>query len=321
MTCVTIGKNDQNKRLDKFVLKYLNDAPSSLIYKLFRKKDIKINGKPAKPEYITKLGDSVRVYITKEQENDFLVKKEIKVSKKKEFQVIYEDENILIVNKPAGLLVHDGDGKSKLSDTLSKQVLNYLIESGFYDPDTENSFIPALAHRIDRNTAGLVVFGKTSLALQELFNAFKDHEGMEKEYETLVAGKVTKSGEVRAKLTKNEKTKIVNIDEKHGLEAITLYEVIKKYKESTHLRVKILTGRTHQIRAHMKYIGHPIVGDTKYGSKESDILAKLYKMDNYFLHARRLCFHNLTGTLKYLNDKEFISPYYEWERKLLKRLV
>ena len=317
---VKINENDQNKRLDKFIKKILVKAPDSFIYKLFRKKDIKVNKKPKQYDYITQLGDVITIYITPSQQEEFTQEKIVEVSKKKSFEVIYEDNNILVVNKPSNLLVHDGDGKLKNDDTLTKQVLNYLIENGSYNPKNENSFIPSLAHRIDRNTSGIVVFGKTSIALQELFNAFKHHDGMEKEYITLVCGKVTNKGKITAKLIKNEKTKIVNVDEENGLEAISLYEPIKTFDDVSLIKVKILTGRTHQIRVHLKHINHPLVGDQKYGNKNSDILAKKYQINNYFLHAQRLCFHNLNGQLEYLNDKEFIAKLFDWEIKLINKL-
>lgn len=315
-----INENDQNKRLDKFIKKVLTKAPDSFIYKLFRKKDIKVNKKPKSFDYITQLGDIITVYITDEQQKEFIENKIIDVSKKQSFTIVYEDLNILIVNKPSNLLVHDGDDKLKNDDTLSKQVLNYLITNKSYDPNVENSFIPALAHRIDRNTSGLVVFGKTSAALQELFFAFKQHSGVYKEYEALVCGRVLNSGEINARLIKNEKTKIVNVDEINGLEAKTIYEPIKTYQDVTLLKVNILTGRTHQIRVHMKHIGHPLVGDQKYGNKNSDVLAKKYSMNNYFLHAKKLCFSNLQGSLSYLNGKEFTAPLFDWEVKLLNKI-
>lgn len=320
MIQIEISNNDQNKRLDKFVKKYLSKAPDSFIYKLFRKKDVKVNKKPEPMDYITKVDDVVQIYITKDQEADFVEKLSVSVSTSCDFIIIYEDENILIVNKPTNLLVHDGDGKLKNDDTLTKQVLNYLIKTKAYNPKNENVFIPALAHRIDRNTSGLVVFGKTSLALQELFLAFKNHNGMEKEYETLVCGKITTSGKVEAKLIKNEKTKIVNVDETNGVEAKTLYQPIKTYDDCTLLKINILTGRTHQIRVHMKHINHPLVGDQKYGNKNSDVLAKKYGLNGYFLHAKKLCFHNLSGSLKYLNNKEFIAPLFKWEVQLINKL-
>lgn len=320
MIQIEISNNDQNKRLDKFVKKYLSKAPDSFIYKLFRKKDVKVNKKPKPIDYMTQLGDMITIYITKEQEESFIEKKNVETSSSMDFKVIYEDDNILVVNKPTNLLVHDGDDKLKNDDTLTKQVLNYLISTNAYDPSKENIFIPALAHRIDRNTSGLVVFGKTSIALQELFKAFKNHDGMDKEYETLVCGKVTQKGKIEAKLIKNEKTKIVNVDETNGLKALTLYTPIKVYEDVSLLSVKILTGRTHQIRVHLKHINHPLVGDQKYGNRNSDMLAKKYQMSGYFLHAKKLCFHNLENELSYLNNKEFVAPLFDWEVKLINKL-
>lgn len=317
---IKITSNEVNKRLDKFVKKYLSKAPDSFIYKLFRKKDVKVNKKPKPIDYITQENDVIQIYISKEQEAEFIENKSVTVSKAKDFKVIYEDENILVVNKPANLLVHDGDDKLKNDDTLTKQVLNYLIENKSYDPKKEKVFIPALAHRIDRNTSGIVVFGKTSLALQELFAAFKNHDGMDKEYETLVCGKLKEKGFVEAKLIKNEKTKIVNVDEVNGVYAKTIYSPIQVYEDVTLLSVKILTGRTHQIRVHMKHINHPLVGDQKYGNKNSDLLARKYGLYGYFLHAKKLCFHNLQGSLSYLNDKEFVAPLFDWEIKIINKL-
>ena len=320
MIQIEISSNDQNKRLDKFVKKYLSKAPDSFIYKLFRKKDVKVNKKPKPIDYITQVGDVITIYITKEQEESFIEKKNVETSSSMDFKVIYEDDNILVVNKPTNLLVHDGDDKLKNDDTLTKQVLNYLISTNAYNPSKENIFIPSLAHRIDRNTSGLVVFGKTSIALQELFKAFKNHDGMDKEYETLVCGKVTEKGKIEAKLIKNEKTKIVNVDETNGLKALTLYTPIKIYEDVSLLSVKILTGRTHQIRVHLKHINHPLVGDQKYGNRNSDMLAKKYHMNGYFLHAKKLCFHNLENELSYLNDREFVAPLFDWEVKLINKL-
>ena len=157
---IMIRENEQNKRLDHFVRQYLNQASLSYIYKLFRKKEIKINKKPAKPDYITQLGDLLTIYISENLHQN----KTIETSIKQSFQIIYEDKNILIVNKPIHLLVHDGNQKNE--DTLTKQVLHYLIEKKEYVPEKETTFIPALAHRIDRNTSGLVLFGKNTLSLQ-----------------------------------------------------------------------------------------------------------------------------------------------------------
>ncbi len=315
---IKINANEQNKRIDNLLKKYLKNAPLSFIYKLFRKKDVKVANKPVKMDYITKENDVVFVYITKEQEQEFINKQTITTSKKRNFQVIYEDDNVLIVNKEAKLLVHDGEDGNE--DTLTKQVLDYLIENKSYDIENEKTFVPALAHRIDRNTSGIVVIGKNLLSLQELFKAFKDHGGIEKNYSALVCGKVLKQGVVDVPLIKDEKRKIVNVDKDNGLSATSIYEPLEVFEDVSLLKVSILTGRTHQIRVHMNYINHPLVGDKKYGNKQSDILAKKYKMSNYFLHARKICFKNLTGNLSYLNNKEFIAPYFKWQENLLERI-
>ncbi len=311
---VRIKQNDQNKRLDHFVRKYLNNAPLSFIYKLFRKKDIKVNKKPAKPDYITKLDDLIYIYV---KDNDLHQSKDIQTSSRQDFSVIYEDDNILIVNKPINLLVHDGEDKNE--DTLTRQVLNYLITNNKYNPEQENTFIPSLAHRIDRNTSGLVIFGKTSLALQNLFEMFKNHDCLEKKYVALVAGKVTSGGIVDAPLKKDENKKMVFVD-RNGQNAKTIYTPIQHYNDVSLVELVILTGRTHQIRVHMQYIKHPLVGDKKYGNKASDELLKKYKMKNYLLHAKQITFKNIEGPLKYLENKTFVAPLHKWQLSLLENL-
>lgn len=314
MIQVKITKNDQNKRLDNFIRKYLNQAPLSYIYKLFRKKDIKVNKKPAKPDYITKLDDEITIYVKEESLHEI---KEIKNTNKKEFDIIYEDENILIVNKPINLLVHEGNDDNE--DTLINQVINYLIETKQYNPNVENGFVPALAHRIDRNTSGLVVIGKTNLALQELFEAFSNHENVKKQYLCLVAGIIKEDGIVEAPLKKDENKKLVFVD-KNGLYAKTIYHVLQSYDDCSLLEIQLVTGRTHQIRVHMNYIHHPLLGDKKYGNEMADKLAKKYKLKNYFLHAKQITFTNFSKTLAYLNNKTFVAPLYEWQKQLLDRL-
>lgn len=317
MIKVTIFENDTNQRLDSFVRKYLKNAPLSFIYKLFRKKDVKVNKKPAPIDYITKLNDEISIYITAQQLAEFN-KKDIKLSTKKDFEVIFEDDNVLVVNKPINLLVHEGENLNE--DDLTKQVLNYLIENNSYDKENENTFVPSLAHRIDRNTSGIVVFGKKHQALQELFKAFKNHDGMEKIYTALVCGRTAKSGTIDAPLSKNEKTKVVSIDYIKGQKALSKYQTIKNYTDVSLLNIRIFTGRTHQIRVHMHHLKHPLVGDKKYGNQQSDVLMKKYQMKNYFLHATKLVFHNLEGSLSYLNEKTFQAPYFDWQKKLIKKL-
>ena len=245
-----ISKAESSQKIEKYIRKSFPTLSLSLIYKLFRKKDIKVNGKPVNKDYVVKEGDIVRVYVVeyKEEDNEF---KPIKV----EFKVVYEDENILLVNKPVGLLVHEGDeGNDK--NTLNKQVLSYLYNKGEYDPKIKG-FTPSAAHRLDRNTAGLVLYGKSIAALQQLFDLFKNHNDISKYYLAVVKGKTNKSGTIDSRLLKDEKTKTVKVSSK-GLEAITKYRTIRENGDFSLVEVKILTGKTHQIRAHFAHIGHPV---------------------------------------------------------------
>jgi len=266
-----VKKEEANQKIEKYVRKYFSTLSLSLIYKLFRKKDIKVNGKHVSKDYILQENDVVRVYVVeyKDEEHDF-----IKVPYK--FDVVYEDENILVINKPVGVLVHEGeDGNDK--NTLNKQVLSYLIDKGEYNPD-DRGFIPSAAHRLDRNTGGIILYGKNIIALQNLFDLLKEHSNIEKYYLTLVNGKLDKKGNIDFRLKKDEKSKVVKVT-KDGLEAHTLYKTIRSNSNYSLAEVQILTGRTHQIRVHMASIGHPILGDSKYGdSLVNKEVAKKYKI-------------------------------------------
>ncbi|MBE6124202.1 MAG: RluA family pseudouridine synthase [Erysipelotrichaceae bacterium] len=293
-----VKKEEANQKIEKYVRKYFSTLSLSLIYKLFRKKDIKVNGKHVSKDYILQENDVVRVYVVeyKDEEHDF-----IKVPYK--FDVVYEDENILVINKPVGVLVHEGeDGNDK--NTLNKQVLSYLIDKGEYNPD-DRGFIPSAAHRLDRNTGGIILYGKNIIALQNLFDLLKEHSNIEKYYLTLVNGKLDKKGNIDFRLKKDEKSKVVKVT-KDGLEAHTLYKTIRSNSNYSLAEVQILTGRTHQIRVHMASIGHPILGDSKYGdSLVNKEVAKKYKIKNQFLYAYKFSFKEIKGYLSYLSGKTF----------------
>lgn len=316
-----ITLNDSNQRVDKYVRKLLNDAPLSFIYKVFRKKDVKIDGKWVDIDYILKPGDHIRIYVTDDQVAEFNKPKEY-TNFKFTHEIIYEDQNILIVNKPKGLLVHGDEGEKK--NTLANQVISYLIGKGEYNPRIDKGFTPAPAHRLDRNTSGLVVFGKNLPALQILLDLFKDKEQIEKHYYALVVGNVQNKGEVNAPLLKDEKTGVVKVASlKDGAKsALTQYEVVRRFKGYSLLDVNLITGRTHQIRVHMSYIGYPLVGDTKYGDfKVNKIFKDKYRYDSQFLHAYYLKFKNIPGILGYLSGKSFSSEMGERENDILRNLM
>ncbi|MCH5179747.1 MAG: RluA family pseudouridine synthase [Erysipelotrichales bacterium] len=317
---IIITKENEGQRADKFIRKFLNDAPLSFIYKVFRKKDVKVNGHWIKIDYILKINDVLRIYVTDEQLSEFNNPKPIE-KVKFNHEIVYEDENILIVNKPRGLLVH-GDSEEKRI-TLANQVLNYLYSKGEYDPKNSLGFTPAPAHRIDRNTSGLVVFGKTIKALQILLDMFKDKESLEKTYLALVVDKLDKTGVINAPLIKDSKSGLVHVDfqNKFAKTAISEYEVEQYFKDYTLVNVKILTGRTHQIRAHMKYINHPVVGDGKYGDfAVNKIFKNDFNFENQFLHARKIKFINAKEELSYLNGKTFVAKLNDDEAKIIKLL-
>ena len=317
MISLLVTSKDANQRVDKYLKKYLNEAPLSFIYKLFRKKDVKINKHWVKENYILQEGDELSIYVTDEQIKEFNKPKQIeKVNLN--HPIIFEDENILIVDKPRGLLVH-GDQNEK-SVTLANEVINYLYFKNEYDPK-DKGFVPAPAHRLDRNTSGLVVFAKNLISLQQLEELFKDKDNIEKHYLALVKGVVDQKLEINSPLLKDEKTGTVRVS-KGGKSALTFVEKVKIYGDFSLVDVQILTGRTHQIRVHLASVNHPVVGDSKYGDfKVNKEFKDLYGFENQFLHAYKLKFKKLDGRLSYLSNKEFVSKLPAVEEKLLKYLT
>ena len=315
---IKIDSRNSNQRIDKLVRKVLPNASLSFIYKLFRKKDVKVNKHWVDINYILKEDETVQIYVTDSQLESF--KKDENLCKTSIFshKIIFEDENILIVNKPKNLLVH-GDEKDK-KHTLSNDVLNYLYQKGEHSPNA--GFVPGPAHRIDRNTSGIVIFGKKIEVLQQLLNLFKEKDQITKTYLALVKGKVFDSGKIEAKLEKNEEKNMVFVSKSGNAKtAITLFEPYKNFKDTTLLKVKILTGRTHQIRVHMSYIGHPIIGDKKYGDVDfNKKYNSLYEIDNQFLHAYSITFGQIDGILSYLSGREFVANLDQKQENILKKL-
>ena len=317
MKKLVISSKEANQRVDKYVKKYLNEAPLSFIYKLFRKKDVKINGHWVKENYILNEGEELTIYVTDSQIEEFNKPKEIK-KVNLNHEIVYEDENILIVNKPRGLLVHGDDGEKKL--TLANEVINYLFFKGEYDPKNDHGFAPAPAHRLDRNTSGLVVFAKNLVSLQELEELFKDKEEIVKEYKALVVGKFTGEKLIDAPLKKDVNTGLVRIS-RDGKSAQTIVKFAGNYGDFTLVNVQILTGRTHQIRVHLASIGCPVVGDAKYGDfKVNKEIREKYKFENQFLTAYKLSFKQIKGHLNYLSGKSFEIKLPDNEQKLLEKL-
>lgn len=304
MKSFTIAKNDSEQRLDKFISKAVPALPKSLMYKYIRTKRIKVNSKRA--EISTKLieGDTVDMYINDEffapvdKHYDFL-------SASKKLDIVYEDENILLLDKKVGLLSHPDE--TEYNDTLITRVKRYLYEKGDYDPKDEHSFAPALVNRIDRNTGGIVIAAKNAESLRILNQKLKDRE-LEKYYLCVIHGTLkNKKGLLTGWLTKDEKKNKVQVfkREQYGAKEIrTKYEVIDEKDGLSLVEVELLTGRTHQIRAHFSSIGHPLLGDGKYGTNS---LNKTLGYKKQFLYSYRLkfAFTSEAGILEYLNGKSF----------------
>lgn len=302
---VVVNKNSEGQKIEKFVRKYLPEAPLGFIFKAFRKKDIKINGHWVKKDAIVHEGDVVRIYVSDSQLEDF--KKPRPVTPKPfPYPIVYEDENILIVDKPKGLLVYGDDKGSR--ETLGNAVLDYLCYEGAYDPS--DAFTPSPAHRLDRNTSGLVCYGKTDVGLKALTDLFKERDQIHKVYLALLVGDLQGKGQINKPLWKNEKEGRVYVKplSEGGKTAITEYEVKKRFGDYTLAEVNLLTGRTHQIRVHFASIGHPLVGDEKYGDYEDcRKVKKLIGLESQFLHAHKLDFLDVKGVLLPLKGKSLVS--------------
>lgn len=302
MISFIIKKEEEGQTLEKYVRKTLSEAPLSFIYKLFRKKDVKVNGHWQDKKYIISSGEEVSVYITDSQLEEFKRQVESKQVEDISGWIIYEDNNVLLINKPRGVLVQKN---SEDSNALDEMVISYLIKKGEYDPRKNLGYKPAPAHRLDRNTAGIIVFGKNIATLRYLSEALNDKSVVSKKYLALVKGEIAKDGEINAPLLKSSKAQRVTVA-KEGKQAITKYRVIETFKGYSLLEVELLTGRTHQIRVHMAYINHPVIGDSKYGDYElnKEIESK-HGFKNQFLEAYQLDFHKLNNPLTYLSDRTF----------------
>ncbi len=305
MIKLTITVNEADQRLDRFLKKYMKRASLNAIYKMIRK-DIKVNGKRAKEDTQLKEGDELALYMTEEKLAELTapIKKK---AVKKQFKIAYEDENVLIVDKPKGLLTH-GDAHEK-KNTLVNQVCGYLQEKGEYDPAKEKTFVPSPVNRIDRNTTGLVIFGKTAAALRLLTASLRERDHVEKYYMTIVCGKLDKELEIDGRLVKDHERNISSVvnggvgEDAEGKEARTHVRPLITGEKFSLAEARIFTGRTHQIRVHLASVGYPLAGDVKYGAPKMSEYLRKQGVSMQLLHAYKLVFKDMPEELAALEGK------------------
>lgn len=343
MQKIIVSEREAGQQLIKLLSKYLTKAPQSFFYKMLRKKNITLNGKKAEGKEKTVAGDCICLYVAddtlrlfggeilleekreKEPAQESLGKLE-KAAVPDGFTIVYEDKDILLVNKPAGLLTQ----KAAPQDvSLNEKLLQYLTATGKITTQELRTFRPAVCNRLDRNTSGLVAAGKTMAGLQFLSEAFRART-LHKYYECIVVGEVKEPLILDGYLKKDEKTNKVcliskeeydRLSDKEGYAAIrTNAYPLWSLGDMTLLEVELITGKTHQIRAHLAEIGHPILGDGKYGTKEqAERLGRQFGLKYQLLHARRLVFETCPEPFCYLEGKSYTAPRPELFERVLRQ--
>ncbi len=346
MQKLKVTSNEAGQRLDKLLAKYLSQAGKGFLYKMLRKKNITLNGKKCDGSERVEEGDEIRLFLADETIEKFSAPlSELEAlgkersgkenagdtgktgkngengsrKKKQELSIVYEDKNVIIVNKPSGMLSQ----KAKEGDvSLNEHILNYLIDSGHLPVSQLRTFKPSICNRLDRNTSGLVVAG-TSLQGLQIMNAVLKDRSLHKYYQCIVKGKIDKPQMIAGFLKKDEAKNTVQIyplEVEDSVPIMTEYVPVASNDRATLLRVTLITGRSHQIRAHLASIGHPILGDFKYGDQKlNEQIQKKYKVRSQLLHSWKLVMpEKLAQPLDYLAGKEFIAPLPAAFKKVLK---
>ena len=315
---IEVNKNEAGQRLDKLLAKYMNKAPKSFIYKMLRKKNITLNKKKADGSEKLAINDRVQLFLSDETIEKF-TELDI-VSNEVDLNVIYEDDNILVINKPAGMLSQ----KAKPEDeSLTEYVIAYLLKTKQLTREDLMSFHPGLCNRLDRNTSGIIIAGKSLAGLQQMGLLLKERN-IDKYYQTIVKGVIKESTCIEGYLTKDKSHNKVTISKEpvEGADYIkTQYEPLKTNGEYTLLRVKLLTGRSHQIRAHLHSIGHPVIGDGKYGDVQvNKYFKRNFNLRFHLLHSYELDFPEIEGELGNLSGKQFKAPLPSYFEAIVSRI-
>ena len=310
---LVISKYEAGQRFDKFLAKYMELAPKSFFYKMMRKKNITLNGKKAAGNEKLEKGDTVKLFLSEETIEGFREKKKRAVHTGAKLDILYEDEQVMLINKPAGMLSQKAE-KGDIS--MVEHLISHLLDTGEVTEEMLKTFRPSLCNRLDRGTEGLVLAAKSYTALRDLNTIIRD-DLMKKEYLTITVG-APPQGRFVAWLQHSEKNNKVHIHarESEGCkQIITEVTVIRQAGPFALCRIGLITGRTHQIRAHLAYLGHPVLGDIKYGNRKMNERSGL---KTQALCAQRLTFgripeentlHYLSGKVIKLNDPEIIKTF------------
>lgn len=313
---IIVKGNEAGQRLDKLLSKYLNEAPTSFIYKMLRKKNIVLNGKKATGNEKLAAGDQVKLFLADETIEKF---SKVKVyNTKTKLDIVYEDEHIVLINKPVGMLSQKAEAKDI---SLVEHLISHLLSNDSITEQTLRTFRPGICNRLDRNTSGLVVAGKSLPGLQNMSELIQSRD-LRKFYRCLVFGEVKKASHISGYLLKDKITNTVTVSEKASDDALqieTEYTPLWSNGKVTLLEVHLITGRAHQIRAHLASIGHAIVGDYKYGdAKKNQYYTEKYGLKNQLLHSYRLEMPTCEGTFSYLSGKHFVAKIPKLFAQILK---
>ena len=314
MRLIKVTEKEAGQRLDKLLGKYLNLAGKGFLYKMLRKKNITLNGRKCSGAEKLAAGDEITLFLADETIDKFS-QVSVKAVKKVHLDILYEDGNILLVNKPAGMLSQKAGDRD---ESLVEYVTDYLLDTGALTREDLKTFRPGVCNRLDRNTSGLVVAGKSLAGLQIMAEAFRDRS-IHKYYYCLVSGEIRDTRTIEGFLEKDPKTNQVKIYQKGQKGAVniaTKYSPVFYLSPQetggegyTCLKVQLITGRTHQIRAHLASVGHPLVGDQKYGDpKVNGEARRRYSICRQMLHAFQTEFPKLREPLSDLSEKTFRAP-------------
>ncbi len=306
---IKITESEMSQRIDKFLIKYLDKAPKSFVFKMLRKKNIKVNDAKVAENYMLQKGDKITLYLSDETIDNF--KTEAKeVSFAKPIDIVFEDDNILIINKPAGVLSQSNTKDS--ADDMVKRVSYYLSKGDNFKQNSELGFKPSISNRLDINTSGIIICGKNQTSVINLNDAIKNNK-VNKYYYVLVKGNVTSGETLYGYHSKNEATNEVTITNHRpkgeSSEVITKYEPINTNGTYSLLKITLITGKSHQIRAHLQSVGLHVIGDRKYGDNSANAYFKSnFGVSNQLLHAYEVSFSDMPENLSYLNNKTFEAP-------------